>query len=93
MMIDAFAATGESAGRGDGESFPLEPADRDARWSVHLTSAGLRVDPENPGCDLALRGSASDLELLLYHRPTIGRIEVVGDERALDAWYRAFHFS
>jgi hypothetical protein len=92
VVIDGFAARGESAGRGDGERLSLEPTDRAARWLVQLTTAGLRVNPDDPGSDLALRGTASDLELLLYHRPTIGDVERVGDEGALDAWYRAFHF-
>jgi hypothetical protein len=34
----------------------------------------------------------SDLELLLYRRPTLGEVERFGDAGVLDAWYREFSF-
>jgi hypothetical protein len=34
----------------------------------------------------------SDLELLLYGRPTLGPVERFGDDTVLDGWYRTFHF-
>jgi uncharacterized protein (TIGR03083 family) len=92
VMIHAFAAEDKTTGRGNGERLSLEPTDRPARWLVQLTSAGLRINPDDSACDLVLRGATSDLELLLYERPTIARVERVGDQAALGAWYRGFHF-
>lgn len=92
VMIEAYAASGEAAGRGDSETLHLHATDREGEWLVQLTPAGLQVEREHAQGDLALRSAVSDLELLLYRRPTLGTVERVGDPGALDAWYRAFHF-
>jgi uncharacterized protein (TIGR03083 family) len=92
VMIDAFAARGEEAGRGTGETLHLHATDREAKWLVRLTPVGLQIERDDTSGDLALRGAVSDLELLLYERPTIGTVERLGDPTVLDAWYRAFHF-
>ena len=92
MMIKAFAARGEEAGRGNGETLHLHATDWDARWLVRLTPTGLQIERDDTSGDLALQGAVSDLELLLYQRPTIGTVERLGDPAVLDAWHRAFHF-
>lgn len=92
VMIDAFAAQGEDAGRGQGESIALEPTDRPERWAITMSPAGLDVDRSSLAADLTLSGSMSDLELLCYQRPPLGEVTRTGEAAALDAWYRAFHF-
>jgi uncharacterized protein (TIGR03083 family) len=92
VMIEAFAARGEETGRGTGETLRLHATDREDEWLVRLTPTGLQIERDDTADDLALRGAASDIELLLYQRPTIGTVEHVGDPAVLDAWYRAFHF-
>jgi hypothetical protein len=53
-----------------------------------------RIDVERAHAkgDLALRGAVSDLELLLYGRPTLGPVEQLGDETILTRWYEEFIF-
>jgi uncharacterized protein (TIGR03083 family) len=96
VMIAAWSAQGDPAGRGqgrgDGESLHLHATDRGDEWLLTMEPEGLRVDRQHGKGDLALRGSVSDLELVLYQRPPIGEVEHLGDEAALAAWYRAFAF-
>jgi hypothetical protein len=54
--------------------------------------AGIEVRHAHEKGDAAVRGAVSDLELLLYQRPTIGPVERFGDERPLELFYRAFTF-
>lgn len=82
----------EGAGRGNGETLHVHATDVPGEWLIRLDASGVEVERIHAKGDLALRGPASDLELLLYQRPTIGAVERIGDESALAAWYRAFHF-
>lgn len=82
-----------SAGCGDGETLHLHGTDRGDEWTVALTPAGLRVERAHGKADMALRGAVSDLELVLYNRPTVAPTERFGDEGVLKAWYRAFPFA
>ena len=50
------------------------------------------VERRHTKADLALRGTSSDLELMLYGRPPTGQVESFGDEAVLEAWTRAFQF-
>jgi uncharacterized protein (TIGR03083 family) len=61
-------------------------------WFVELKPDGVVIDRRHAPADLALRGAVSDMELLLYSRPTVGPVERLGDQDVLDAWYRAFTF-
>ena len=54
---------------------------------IHLTRTSRHAK-----ADLALRGAVSDLELVLYQRPTLGDVERLGDESVLAAWQRVFTF-
>ena len=42
--------------------------------------------------DLTVQASTSDLEVLLYQRPTLGPVQQEGNPAILDAWYEAFTF-
>ena len=88
-MVDAAS---DRAGRGEGETLHLHGTDRDDEWLLTLDPDGLQVERRHAKADLALRGAVSDLELLLYQRPTLGEVERLGDERVLDAWQRVFTF-
>jgi len=95
MMIDGWRSQpgGADAGSGTGETLHVHAADVDGgEWMVTLTPDGPDVERRHGKADLALRGAASDLELLLYQRPTLGAVERFGDESALAAWNRAFQF-
>lgn len=91
-MIRAWRAQGQDIGAGDGETLHLHTTDPDAEWTVTLTSDGPTVERTHTKGQLALRGAASDLELVLYDRPPIGALEQFGDEVVLAAWKQAFHF-
>ena len=70
----------------------LHGTDRGDEWLLTLDPGGLQVERRHAKGDLALRGAVSDLELLLYQRPTLGDVERLGDERVLAAWQRVFTF-
>ncbi len=42
--------------------------------------------------DLVVSGTTSDLELTLYHRPTLSPVDVHGDYTVLEEWHRWFTF-
>lgn len=88
MMISSL----DRVGRGAGETVHLHGTDRPEEWLLALDAGGLRVTREHARADLALRGAVSDLELLLYGRPTLGPVERLGDDSVLDTWYRVFRF-
>jgi uncharacterized protein (TIGR03083 family) len=82
----------EPTGRGEGETLHLHGTDRGDEWVLTLSPVGLEVDRHHAQADLAVQGHVSDLELLLYQRPTLGDVERLGEDAALEAWYRAFRF-
>ncbi|MGH9917477.1 MAG: maleylpyruvate isomerase family mycothiol-dependent enzyme, partial [Nitrososphaerales archaeon] len=89
IMIEARSAP---TGQGNGETIHLHGIDRGDEWVLTLTTEGLVVDRHHAKADLALRGKVSDLELILYQRPTLSNVEHIGDGAALEAWHRAFTF-
>jgi uncharacterized protein (TIGR03083 family) len=92
VMVAAYTAQDEQSGRGDGQSLALTPTDRPERWVITMTPDGLDVDRTEGPADVMVLGSMSDLELVCYERLPLGDVSMVGDNAALDAWYRAFHF-
>jgi uncharacterized protein (TIGR03083 family) len=77
---------------GRGETLHLHATDCDAEWMLTLTEDGISVLHEHGKGDAAIRGAVSDIELLLYQRPTIGEVESFGDTRPLELFHRAFTF-
>lgn len=69
-----------------GGTLHLHCTDVDGEWLVHLDSATFHVRREHAKGDCAVRGAASDIELLLQNRPVRDRVEVLGDGAVLDAW-------
>ncbi len=69
---------------GAGSTVHLHSTDVDGEWLVGLGSSGLEVTHEHAKGDLAIRGTASDLELLLYGRPALGEVEYFGDEHLVE---------
>lgn len=58
----------------------------EAEWLVTLNPGRVEVSREHAKGDLAVRGSVSDIELLLYGRPPIGPVDRFGDESVLEVW-------
>jgi uncharacterized protein (TIGR03083 family) len=69
-----------------GETMHVHCTDREGEWLVRFTPEGLEVTREHAKGDVAVRGSAEQLYLLLWNR--IGRegLEVFGDTSLLDRW-------
>ncbi len=89
FVARAASATGRVAG--DGATMHLHCTDREGEWLVRFTPAGLEVTREHAKGDLAVRGSAESLHLLLWNR--IGRegLDVFGDASLLDRWREHVH--
>lgn len=78
---------------GSGQTIHLHGNDREGdEWMIALDRDGITATREHAKGDLALRGTVSDLALLLYGRPTLGEVARFGDESVLDIWYREFTF-
>ena len=74
-----------------GKSLLLQATEGQTR-TITLGAEGPRVHHERRPADLTLTGTASDLALALFRRPTIRAVRRDGDATALDAWYRDFLF-
>ena len=72
---------------GNGETFHFHRTDGDGEWLVRLTPAGPEIEHAHAKGDLAVRGGASDLLLVLRNRGGLDRVEVFGDAALLDRWH------
>ncbi|MGH9031285.1 MAG: maleylpyruvate isomerase family mycothiol-dependent enzyme [Acidimicrobiia bacterium] len=71
---------------GAGETIHLHATDADGEWLVRLDAEGMEVMPEHGKGDVALRGPASDLLLVVLGRLPASVGEVLGDEQLLSRW-------
>jgi uncharacterized protein (TIGR03083 family) len=67
-------------------SMHVHCTDRDGEWLVRFGPEGAVTTREHAKGDLAIRGSGSDLYLLLWNRIGHERLEVFGDTALLDRW-------
>jgi uncharacterized protein (TIGR03083 family) len=88
--LDLFEPGGQDTPRG---RLQLVPDDVTRQWTILMAGRATEVRREATAADLELAGTACDLELLLYGRPTLGTVGRTGDHAVLDAWYRAFTFT
>jgi uncharacterized protein (TIGR03083 family) len=73
----------------EGTALHLHATDVDGgagEWLVTFVSAGIAVEHAHAKGDLAVRGTASDLLLLLWNRIGPERCEVFGDAGLLERW-------
>ncbi len=96
-ILGALVTDRDRTGDGTGRTLALRCTDAAATWRVILQAN--RIDVERNGAraesatsDLAITGTASDLELTLYHRPTLGPLDASGDYTVLEEWHREFQF-
>jgi uncharacterized protein (TIGR03083 family) len=75
--------------RGDGQTMHVHCTDVEGEWLVRLGTDGLDVTREHAKGDVAVRGPAADLFLVLTRRLTAGSatIELIGDESVFELWY------
>jgi uncharacterized protein (TIGR03083 family) len=96
-ILGALVTTRDRTGQGTGRTLALRCSDAPRGWSIVMESNRIDVTGRGPGeeipaGDLSVTGTASDLELTLYHRPSISPMDVTGDYTVLDEWYREFKF-
>jgi uncharacterized protein (TIGR03083 family) len=72
------------ADKDGGESVHLHATDAPGEWVVAVRDGTVSVEREHGKADAAVRGPASDLLLLLWHRVSPEAVEVLGDEAALE---------
>ncbi len=64
----------------------LHCTDGHGEWLIRSADGAVVVTHEHAKGDTAVRGSASDLFLYLWRRPTAGPVEVLGDSAVATAW-------
>jgi uncharacterized protein (TIGR03083 family) len=67
-----------------GESVHLHSTDAPGEWVITVTKGKLEVARTHGKGDVAARGPASDLLLLLWRRVSPSAVEVIGDDPALE---------
>lgn len=97
-ILDVLVSARPRTGTGTGQTMALRSTDLGLEWLVTIGTERIDVvrstQDASPveGCDLVVSGTTSDLELILYHRPTLGAVDVHGDYSVLDAWHHEFTF-
>jgi predicted lipid carrier protein YhbT len=87
----AFHPAGAAAA-GAGETIHLHCTDREGEWLVRRDAEGLTVTREHAKGDVAARGTASDLLLVLQSRLPVSAVECFGDDTILERWQREVSF-
>jgi uncharacterized protein (TIGR03083 family) len=83
-LVGGFAARRSKGGEA-APTLGVLPTDSDQGWLVRPGAEPVRDAAAAAGADLLLRGTASDLHLLLWNRPA-GEIETTGDPAVLADW-------
>jgi uncharacterized protein (TIGR03083 family) len=88
-VVLALSGTGDLARRG--QTIHLHATDPDlptgvGEWLITIGAAGLDVAHEHAKGDVAVRGPASDLLLLLWNRRDADGLQVFGDAAILADW-------
>jgi uncharacterized protein (TIGR03083 family) len=97
-VLDVLVTTRQHSGQGSGRVLALRSSDVGMEWLVTLEPdriATVRTSQDEAppeGSNLIVSGTASDVELTLYHRPTLSPVDVHGDYSVLDEWHREFTF-
>jgi len=73
--------------QGTGESYHFHRTDGEGEWLVRFENGDMKVSHEHAKADVAIRGSASDLVLFLWHRIPAARLEVLGDASLVDRYF------
>ncbi len=83
-LVGGFAARRSKDGAPT-RTLGVLPTDADGGWLVRAGSEPVRDATAAAGADCVLRGTASDLHLLLWNRPT-SDVETAGDPAVLADW-------
>jgi uncharacterized protein (TIGR03083 family) len=85
-FLDVFVRRLGDKLAGSGETIHLHATDIDGEWLIERTRDGSQVTHGHAKGDVALRGTASDLLLVLWGRRDAGALEVFGDRSAFESW-------
>ncbi len=77
---------------GTGESLHLHCTDRDGEWLLRLGADGLEVSRQHAKGDVALKGGASDLFLIVLGRLPATSVEMFGDSAVLERFAEVLRF-
>jgi uncharacterized protein (TIGR03083 family) len=88
MPFDASNMTGA------GEAVAFEATDEDVHWIVRITPNGLEAAPGTDSSPVAtVRGTASDLDLLLWGRRPVSDLETTGDAALVERFVAALELT
>ena len=87
VMVPMRRQWAESPRTGAGESYHFHRTDGPGEWLVRFEPDRVVVTREHARGDVAVRGSASDLLLFLWHRIPADRLEVFGDAALLARFF------
>ena len=73
---------------GDAATIHLHATDVDGEWLIGMGPDGLVVEHRHEKGDVAARGTASDLVLMMMGRVPPARLEVFGEASVIDRWHR-----
>ncbi len=85
-LFDILPFRPGGAPTGTGETIHLHCTDGDGEWLVRLEPDGVTVVNEHAKGDVAARGIASDLLLMMWGRIPVDRVETFGDASLLTRW-------
>jgi uncharacterized protein (TIGR03083 family) len=85
-LVNLPFIVGPEQSAGSGETLHLHCTDRDGEWLAVLSPGGLAVTREHAKGDVALKGSAAQLFLVLLGRAPVTTVEQFGDPAALARW-------
>lgn len=90
LTVVVHRADVPTAGRG--ETIHLHATDATGEWLVTRGADGMTVTREHAKGDVAVRGGAGDLLLVILGRIGTDAVEVIGDAGVLDAWRAEVRF-
>ena len=75
---------------GAGQTMHVHCTDVDGEWLVRLDTDAIALTREHAKGDVAVRGPAADIFLVLTRRldaATVPAVEVIGEETVFSLWY------
>ena len=75
-----------------GGTVHLHATDGDGEWFLDPTGDALSWERAHTKADVAVRGTTSDLLLVLWGRLPVDRVELLGDESVFERWRAATRF-
>jgi hypothetical protein len=95
-ILDVLVTARVRTGQGTGRMLALRSADAGMEWTVTMGQRHIEVQRNDDALveesALIITGTASDLELTLYDRPTLSPVDISGDTTVIDEWHREFTF-